>query len=292
MSTHCMGNMKNPLEIDECEPFIIRESLSDFNEPQHIRFVLTSKWLISNIEISELLCADTTFKLTTLDLPLYVIGTIDAAKRFHFIAIGCCTTEATTDFEFMFESVKVAAQQVGINMAPEILLSDGSMPLINAFYSVFESSAKTNNMCHVHVMRNAVKHLQSENLSTNKNEKAKIVEQFKEDFVILQSSSSKERFEFAFKLFKKKNEAISKELIEYFEDQWVKKPKLCNWYEGANEYVKSNNALEATNNVIKKNYIRSKLPFDLFTERLKLMITDYSTSYIENSRIVHITPTT
>lgn len=291
-----MATIRNWLESQskiperDDEPYVAKFETSKFNEPQFIRFVYTSRKLMRNINISKLVCADTTFKLTTLNLPLYVVGTIDEAKHFHYIAIGSCTSEQTADFKFIFSGIKEAAAQLGIDMRPEVFLSDGSMPMINAFYETFETSIVTNNMCQVHVMRNAEQHLKASEMSIgNKKQKSKIIDSFRNDFVVLQTAPTTAKFDVAWRLFKDKYNRISESFTEYFEKQWLKKPRLSNWYEGANKYVKNNNALESSNKVIKQNYIRSKLPFDLFTQRLSVLITDYSQSY-EINRIVHTTP--
>lgn len=274
----CIENSKKP--DDDYEPYVVKYEISHFNEEPSIRFVYTSKILLKNIDISKLLGCDATYKLSTLDIPLYVLGTLDAANHFHYIAIGCCTHEKTDDYIFYFSAIKEAAIDNYIEMSPEVLLSDGSLPIINAFYNVFESSAHTNNMCHVHVMRNAVKHLESdESLKGNKAEKKRIVDMFKEDFVLLQTSSTEEKFKIAYALFKEKYEKISKTFIDYFDKQWIRKPLFSNWYEGANKFVMANNALEAENGVIKKNFIRSKLPFGIFVQRLYALVSHYSKMY-------------
>lgn len=279
---------QNKIPEDECQPYISKFETSSFGENQFVRFLYTSKKLLSNIVISDLLCIDTTHKVTTTNLPLYVIGTIDRGKHFHFVAVGCCTKEQTEDFRFIFSAVKEASFQIGIHLRPRVLLSDGCMALINAFYSEFDT-AVTNNMCHVHVMRNAEKHLKGSEMSVDsKKMKTKIIEQFKIDFFVLQTSSSKEKFEFAWKLFKEKYEKISKEFILYFEQQWLKQPRLSVWYEGANDYEMHNNALESTNKVIKQKYIRSKLPFDLFSQRLGILVMDYSNSYAIDRKIQNV----
>lgn len=134
---------------DDDTGFVFRYELSKHQEKKLLRFFYTSKFFLRNVLINGLVCIDATYKLNTLDIPVYIIGTVDNANHFHFIGIGCCSTETKEDYSFFFQAAKDAAASFGLLFAPTTLLSDGAMAIINAFYEVFSETAQDNNMCHV-----------------------------------------------------------------------------------------------------------------------------------------------
>ena len=72
------------------------------------------------------------------------------------------------------------------------------------------------------------------------------------------------------------NVLLINEFLEYFNLQWVN--NLNGWYEGYSpDYPSTNNALEATNNVIKKeSTLRERLSLGQFFSTLTKMIESWS----------------
>ncbi|CAF1495082.1 unnamed protein product, partial [Didymodactylos carnosus] len=85
-----------------------------------------------------------------------------------------------------------------------------------------------------------------------------------DDIDTVQLSNSQKTFEVATKLFLKKWKSEEK-VLQYFSSEWLESKN--GWYEGLQMYVSStNNALEATNRVIKdEDTIRGRLVLSRFT---------------------------
>lgn len=97
----------------------------------------------------------------------------------------------------------------------------------------------------------------------------------------LQLSADSEMFEEGVKLFFDKWRGEEK-FLKYFRSEWINKNK--NWYEGVRMLTPStNNALESTNNVIKKEgTIRERLPLAKFNTILLEMVESWSARYKHN----------
>lgn len=268
---------------DENIPFILNYTALNAQEVKDVRFVYSSKTLLSNAQHGEVIASDTTFKVCYTEMPLFILGTIDKAGHFHFLGVGACSHERQEDFEYFFQSIKDAVKKyTKYELKPSVLISDGSIPLAQAYYKVFAESAKINNMCHVHVARAAKRHIKGAQSKAMKDE-------FDSDFKELQIASSSESFAVGMNLFKAKWLEINKEFAIYFEEQWISNELFNSWGEHKNEVDKHNNALEAVNNVLKIVYIREKLPFVTFTQQLELMMATYSKDYSDGKRKYQLT---
>ena len=96
-------------------------------------------------------------------------------------------------------------------------------------------------------------------------------ENIRQDFYLLQLSESKEIFDTAYSLFKKKWMKVkcTSDFIKYFEKVWINQHP--GWYGGYAPGVPStNNAFESCNGQIKEHATyRIKLPFGRFLEVVK-----------------------
>lgn len=103
----------------------------------------------------------------------------------------------------------------------------------------------------------------------------------------LQLACSASAFDSASKLFTEKWENVSKEFVQYFNDEWL--VKNLNWYEGfAKHTLSTNNALEATNRVIKdEQTFRERLDLSHFRVVLFDMIRQWSLEYENNLNAVN-----
>lgn len=86
-------------------------------------------------------------------------------------------------------------------------------------------------------------------------------------------------FDVGANLFLKKWQAVSTDLVTYFEKEWLVQNR--NWYEGFRRHTPStNNALEAFNKVIKDEHtLRERLELSHFRVILFSMVEQWSTEY-------------
>lgn len=69
------------------------------------------------------MCADSTYQLNWQDFPLNVIGTSDTMGQFHVVAMSLSTNETSSDYEFLFTSVKEAvATHLNVKIEPHFLI--------------------------------------------------------------------------------------------------------------------------------------------------------------------------
>jgi hypothetical protein len=255
----CIKNQKIPDSNDEafvCSHKVQYEDDKDDDEDTEengckFRFFLTTKRLLSIAIKSNKIHCDATYKLIWQGFPVLIVGTTDLDRKFHPIGLAVCTEEKQNDFEFIFKAVHDGLFGLDNSNAyqPEVLIADGSDAIRNAFISIFGSNQMV--MCWAHVRRAVDKKLC---LINDKNERHEVMS----DIEQLQICNSTNSFQLASELFLKKHEK-HEDFINYFKSEWL--TAHSGWYEGYSEYTPStNNALEATNNVIKQeNTFRERL---------------------------------
>lgn len=274
----CESNVAVPDDIDK--PFVIGFEHSDEAENLRFNLVVSTQRLLQNCADKNILCVDATYNLTWHGYPFMVLGTIDKNKKLHPLCFALCTNETTSDYKFIFESLKSSVEKItGREWQPEILLSDASKAIRNAFMSVF-SSAKLMIMCYVHILRNVDKH-------KNKYKKENKDEIFK-DIELLHQSSSSTVFKILSRFFLKKWMKREREFAKYFEKQWL--GPHCNWYLGAAVYTPTtNNAVEGKffsfYNKFAALNVRSNLKQENFFSQLK---TNSSNIYGQQQHIIFI----
>lgn len=256
-------NSKSVEPVDDMTPFI--PNFQVMNED--FRYIITTKTLLRNARWARIVACDNTYKLIWQKLPVFAIGVLDRQKAFHLLAIGVSTHERESDFMFFFNAVKHAIKDYcDFEFEPEILVSDGCRPMIKAFKATFES-AKHNNMCYVHMLRNVRKRLPK-----------RIRESVLNDIRMLQVAPNETAFDAGASMFVRKYARFTK-FIEYFASTYLIDPDFKHWYECSSIAPSTNNANEAFNSIIKRNYIRSELPFKKFIYQVDLLLTDYSKKY-------------
>ena len=263
---------RNQVPLNEDEPYVLDFKIfaeSYDIEDQDLKIVISTRRLLSLAEKHmRLVQTDATYKLIWQGYPFLLVGTSDANYVFHPFAVAITKGEAEEDFEFIFRSVSKAVSE----WKPIILLADGSDAITNGFSAVF-GEPEVRLMCFFHMIKNVDKHLLIITVIDVRN-------QIKADIYTLQSSQSQQIFRKASSLFLrkwKKNSSVQVvEFILYFEDEWsIKRP---NWYEGAAAGVpSSNNGIEATNSVIKKeNTMRERLSVGQFLGCTTEMVKQWS----------------
>lgn len=207
------------------------------------------------------------------------IGTTDRKQSYHPFGIAIVNGETEEDYRFLFNSTNDNIMRVfGHNYSPNYLLADGAPAITNGFYLAFgrhakddENQARVRLMCWAHVIRNMDPKL--EKLGQ------KLKDELREDIFSIQLSSSQAMFEASSSLFLEKWRAKDMRSVNaflgYFEPQWLK-GSLTGWYEGAGPFLPStNNALEATNRVIKTK-IRTRLNIGPFLNAISDVLNDWS----------------
>lgn len=267
--TWCAGRSYIPDDIDE--PYVIRFDVhaesNDVNE-QELKIVFSTRRLLSLCTKSVLVQTDATYKLVWQGYPVLLVGTSDAAKKFHPYAAAVTKGETAQDFEFLFR----ALHEVNLEWAPSILLADGSEAITNGFHAVF-GPPDVRLMCNFHVIKNVEPYLKS--LTKNG-----IAGHLKEDIYTLQICPDETTFTSAFAMFlekwqKKKHSRVNN-FLEYFEKEWFQ--KYPNWYEGAAPgHPSTNNGVESTNAAIKReNTLRERLPVGQFLTCMAEMVEQWS----------------
>lgn len=223
----------------------------------------------------ETICIDATYKLNWHGFPLIVVGTVDRLKRFHPVAYACSTNETTADYEFVFEAIRDATENIyGHKFEPKILIADGADAIRNAFYNAFPS-AVIDIMCFAHVIRNVRKRT-----FRTKTNKPLVLDDIRK----IQLASNKNAFLMMTNLMCAKWLPIESEFVQYFQKEWL--GSHCNWYEGAAVYNPStNNALESYNAVIKRSItMRKRLPLNQFLTCISKLMNEISQQFTSGER--------
>jgi hypothetical protein len=280
----CLKNQKTPDSDDEafvCSHEVQYEDEIDDDENMEengnkFRFFLTTKRLLSIAIKSNKIHADATYKLIWQGFPVLIVGTTDLDRKFHPICLSVCTEEKQKDFEFIFKAIRDGLFKLDNSNTyqPEVLIADGSDAIRNAFrFSCIFGSNKMV-MCWAHVCRRIDNNLC---LIKDKNERHEVMS----DIEKLQICDSTNSFQLTSELFLKKYEK-HQDFINYFQSEWL--TAHSGWYEGHSEYTPStNNALEATNKVIKQeNTLRERFVLFRFLVVAIEMVRKWSRDRDEN----------
>lgn len=266
---------------DDNTAFVLAHESSSIFEALHFQFCLTTPKLLKKFIDLKTICIDATYKLNWIGFPLIVLGTVDRRKQFHPLLYACTSHETTTDYSFVFESVKNSIEVFfEASFEPKTLIADGAMAIRNAFYNVFDS-AELDIMCFAHVTRNIRKRP-----FAMKNNKVLILDDIRK----IQSAPSSAIFEEMTKLFCQKWKPLEPNFIEYFESQWL--GPLANWFEGAAIYTPStNNALESHNATIKRKVtLRRRLPLNQFLVAMKELTESISSQFASGQKEIAMEP--
>lgn len=275
------------IPIEKTEPFIVDyEVLVNERNPDEseFRFMVSSKQLLELAINVKKVHTDATYKLIWQGFPVFFVGTTDEHRQFHMFGIAVCTTEATKDFGFIFNAVRLGVKTLFNNTTdPDFLVADAAKAIHNGFVEVFGPD-KTTVMCWSHVRR-AV----SQKLPTFFHDKAKENEALF-DLDKLQLARTNEDFDRAADLYIEKWRKESEDFVKYFTNEWLIKNRF--WYEGVARNVPStNNAQEATHKAIKdRQTIRNRFDLGKFREVLFHMVKTYSIEYSSGIRELHQKP--
>ena len=271
----CIKRLNKP--DDKHEPFVIGYDIHvDEDNPKLRTFhvSISTLFLLEHGLMTRHLCTDATYKLMWHGFPVFLIGVTDMKRKFHPISLSICCNEETQDYEFIFRILKEAIEKyLSVFYDPNILVADGAHAITNGFSNVFKVTNFIRIMCWVHMLRNVEKRLNGD-LSHLK-------EAILSDIKIIQRSISTMHFKYSSGLFlskwRSKNIQPLNEFLIYFENEWLLSSN-CGWYEGiCDRTPKHNNALEATNRVIKSHHtLRSRLSLSHYLSNAISMLKQWS----------------
>lgn len=122
----CESNSSYPKNGDEA--FVLSYECNTDKAQKGFHFCITTPNLLGRLSKVSIICIDATYKLNWMGFPLVILGTVDKMKRFHPMIYACTSHEATQDYIFVFESVKVgiATHFPQQEFAPRTLIADGA----------------------------------------------------------------------------------------------------------------------------------------------------------------------
>jgi len=256
---------------DEDTPFVIGHIIvpdSPKVEEQDLKIVLSSQRLLNFMPCSDFVQADATYKLTWQGYLIVIMGCRDKNNTFHPFCFAVCKGETSEDYAFVFDSTR----KQNPDWSPSILMADGSEAITAGFERV-SGAPCVHLQCFFHVRKNIEKYLK---MLT----KGGVSGQILADLNCSQTCLTESTFHLAARLFVekwqvKKGRCIKK-FVKYFHDQWL--TNNASWYEGAIlGYPSTNNGLEATNVVLKRNCtVRERLPVGQFLVRAEEVVRRWS----------------
>ena len=258
-------------------------TMDDDDNGNKFRFFVSTKRLLRIASMSKKIHADATYKLIWQGFPVLVIGTTDLDRHFHGLGIAVCSNEKTQDFTFVFQALQDGVKKLNLpEINPDTLIADGSDAIRNGFEAVF--GEKYTVMCWAHMRRKVVKKIEA---MVEKMDQEDLIE----DVEALQLAQSEQIFTKASILFIKKWKKKQPTFVEYFENEWLASHN--GWYEGIQHLTPStNNALEATNRVIKdENTFRERLPLARFKVLTFEIVEKWSKLYERNLKQFYDKPT-
>lgn len=210
---------KRAIPNDLDEPFCIGFT----QNPSNMKFnaVFSTLRLLSHADQS-IWCADTTYKTVWQGYPLNIIGAQDAMQKFHPLAVALSSNESTSEYQFVFESIKLTAEKLlNISVKPSHIMSDAAHQIPKAFSLVFSHVNGTNYalMCWFHVAKA---------LKDKKCTKPDVQGQIMIDVNVLQQCPSDEIFKNVSARFIAYWSEFDKEFTDYFQKQWIELHP--NWY--------------------------------------------------------------
>lgn len=223
--------LKSQTKIPECADSAFVIDWTHKREDSSFAFAISTRRLLVNACGQKNVCADGTYKITWQGFPLIVVGTIDRQNHFHVISIVVTSNERSSEYKFVFESIKRAIeQQSGQPFVPEVLISDYAAAIRNAFFAVF--GATKNVICSVHLFRK----LRERGGLSNKDNKKLLLN----DVTALYSAPDADTFDLGASLFLEKWQEMEEEFCYYFKATWLGETTR-NWFRGYSPFVPDHN---------------------------------------------------
>lgn len=105
-------------------------------------------------------CIDSTYSLNNRGFPIVVIGVTDADHSYHPVAFFAVSDEETETYRAVLRAlVSIADVHAGIELQPEVVLSDGDSSIRSAVSRLWPGVEHL--MCYAHMKRAAERHLKT-----------------------------------------------------------------------------------------------------------------------------------
>lgn len=148
---------------DEHEPFIVAHTVhvdEEDTENCTFKFFVSTQLLLKHAVGVVTIHTDATYKLVWQGFPILLVGTTDSDRKFHPFGICVCTNEQSNDFEFMFQSLKAAVNDLfEFEIDPKTLVCDAGHSIHIGWKRVFPLHSEDIAMCWAHARRAVAKNI-------------------------------------------------------------------------------------------------------------------------------------
>lgn len=266
----------NSNQTSDDEPFVLNYRTSNIEDARtDFQYVFSTPRLLKTALEFRIISCDATYKVNEHDYPLILVGGIDANQKFHLLAFSVTTREETSNYKFLFETLRdCIKQQHQKDFNPEILVADGAGAIAKGFKEAFVDNEVTIVMCYFHVLKNVKKMMGSKH-HVALVDRGKIIK----DIDDIHDSFSKEVFERSIHLFVEKWKHEYEDFCSYFADTWlIKHP---GWYNGfLHKCPSTNNGVEGFNSNLKRNHTyRELMPLGAFNVEMFRILKSKSLKY-------------
>lgn len=224
---------------ESCEPWVLG------TDTDPMRVLISSQDLLNKTSSSRIMHIDGTYKLTTCNYPIVVIGFSDLDGKFFLSAIGVIETESEASYTWVLEKFKTGMRNLNLSFNPEVAVADNSSAISAAVAHSFPGIKRVN--CWFHVKKNL-----KELIASN----PPYIESFSHDVDFLQLLPNPILFDQGLDLFFEKWAKIPsmKKILKSFEKNYTAESNR-NWFEGYDLFSPStNNCVERFNRTIKSRY--------------------------------------
>lgn len=261
---------------DQDAGFVVNFACSPPRTPdseKFFRIFYSTKRLLGHSLMSKVLHADGTYKIIVQGYPILVVGIIDCERRFHLCGIAITSSESSSDFKFLFESlqegvIKVANDDVN----PDVLVADAAVPISNGFAEAFDRLKKR-----AHSFTHMMANVQKPPFVGPANKEAFLI-----DARSLQLSHDQAVFDAGFKVLEAKWAKDEPRFMEYSKKNHIL--TNGNWFEGyASRTPSTNNALESFNRLLKSQQtFYTRQPLNQFMLHALTIVHQRSQEYIHD----------
>lgn len=144
------------------ELFVLNYRHSDIGAARtDIQYVVSTPQLLKIVAEFRIISVDATYKVNEHDYPVIFVGGIDLDQKLHIIAYSVTSREETSNYSFVFDTLKTMAMRYQKEFNPQILISDAAGAIAKAFKETFPGDDKKIVMCWFHMKQAIVKKLGS-----------------------------------------------------------------------------------------------------------------------------------
>ena len=273
---------KKILPTDTDQAYVVKSSVNveDDGHPRFSVLMSTENLMNRNLRNNTspwVLSVDCTYKTNVDDIPLLLFGRVTQDGKFH--AIGYILTNHEDEKAIDFLSLFIKDQA---SLLPTSIMADAALSFTNSFKKNLPEVKRL--MCHVHVFDKV-----SEKLKSVRALGPDVARDIYGDLLALQHAAlDEESFRIFYALlrrkwteeFKSSSSLLTTKIRDfflYFTKQWCLSDVRF-WFQGSNpQHALSNNSLEATNHILKKEYTnRERLSIPHLMDKISDQMRNWS----------------